>query len=217
MGIAENRPWGAVEGWAAAPTINANLSRGRVWPYRADKRPSLLPPRYPRHSTGGIISGKNTIRFEDACQDGQRIQLDLPTAIERGRDSPWSDAAQDVGVIRAQFSLISPGLFMQAGLFDSISIIPAIRSKAAASGGVTFKTGPVKEPFLGSIRPAKNSARAQCGDPTRKYQWRETELQKIDISVAIPNGLVDVLNGKFMGQRILAMVTRSGTGRRLSD
>lgn len=44
-----------------------------------------------------------------------------------------------------------------------------------------------------------------------KDQWRD-EVENMQISVSIPNDLVDVSNGKFIGKRILVMATRDGTG-----
>ena len=49
----------------------------------------------------------------------------------------------------------------------------------------------------GSTPPAKATG-ASIWWPN-KDQWRD-EVENMDISVAIPNGLVDVSNGKFVGK-----------------
>ena len=62
-------------------------------------------------------------------------------------------------------------------------------------GGMTFKKDPSGHVW---INTACEGIGASMWWPN-KDQWRD-EVQNMDISVAIPNGLVDVSNGKFIGK-----------------
>jgi len=62
-------------------------------------------------------------------------------------------------------------------------------------GGFTFSTDPMKRPW---IFTACEGEGASIWWPN-KDQWKD-EVESMEISVAIPNDLVDVSNGKFMGK-----------------
>ncbi len=62
-------------------------------------------------------------------------------------------------------------------------------------GAITFRKDPAGRPWI-------NTACEETGASVwwpNKDQWRD-EVESMEISVAIPNGLVDVSNGKFVGK-----------------
>ncbi len=65
-------------------------------------------------------------------------------------------------------------------------------------GAITFRKDPSGHPW---INTACEGIGASVWWPN-KDQWRD-EVEKMQISVSIPNGLVDVSNGKFMGKQDL--------------
>ena len=77
----------------------------------------------------------------------------------------------------------------------STSITPAIPLQTGRFGGFTFGKDPAGRPW---IYTACEGTGASVWWPN-KDQWRD-EVETMDISVAIPNGLVDVSNGKFVGK-----------------
>src|SRR5262249_39607646 len=62
-------------------------------------------------------------------------------------------------------------------------------------GGMTFRTDPDGRPWINTACEGEGAA---VWWPN-KDQWRD-EVENMDISVAIPNDLVDVSNGKFLGK-----------------
>ncbi|HEX5216165.1 MAG TPA: M1 family metallopeptidase [Vicinamibacterales bacterium] len=139
------------------------------------------------------ISGKNTIRFR-MLKDDTRIQLDLvsylvtekilfnsqPLEYERELNTVWVDFPE---TLRA-------GREYAIDYFYSGSPPPTGRF-----GGLAFRTDPQGRPW---INTACEGEGAMVWWPN-KDQWRD-EVENMRISVAIPNGLTDVSNGKFVGK-----------------
>ena len=140
-----------------------------------------------------IISGKNTIRFKMLADD-RRIQLDLyanlniekivlgatPLKYERELNAVFVDFPETLKRGREYaIDFYYSGTPTQTGRF----------------GGFTFGTDPAGRPW---IFTACEGEGASIWWPN-KDQWRD-EVERMELSVAIPNGLVDVSNGKFAGK-----------------
>jgi aminopeptidase N len=172
---------------------HADILRGAYGPYRSNNDLLFYHLDIRIDPDKKVVTAKNTIRFK-MLKDDSRIQLDLTdslsvdkilfgaTPLRYGRDSgavfvdfPETLRAGHVYTIDFYYS----GTPLHTGRF----------------GGFTFGTDPSGHPW---IYTACEGIGASIWWPN-KDQWRD-EVQNMQISVAIPNGLVDVSNGKFMGK-----------------
>jgi aminopeptidase N len=140
-----------------------------------------------------LVSGKNTIRFK-MLKDDTRIQLDLDGALTIDKilfGAATLKYERDSGAVFIDFPET-----LQAGRVYSIDFYysgtPIHQSRF---GAFTFATDPSGHPW---IYTACEGIGASMWWPN-KDQWRD-EVESMEISVAIPNNLVDVSNGKFMGK-----------------
>ncbi len=90
---------------------------------------------------------------------------------------------------------ISPRLSTPAALYSIDFYYSGTPLETGRFGGITFKKDPAGHPW---INTACEGIGASLWWPD-KDQWRD-EVENMQISVAIPNDLVDVSNGKFMGK-----------------
>ena len=180
---------------SAAPT-HANVLRGAYGPYRANNDLLYYHLDIRVNPDEKFISGKNTIRFK-MLQDGQRIQLDLTDALNVDKillGSMPLKYERDSGAVFIDFPET-----LRAGKIYSIDFYYSGHPvESGRFGSMTFKTDESGHPWI-------NTACEELGASTwwpNKDQWRD-EVRNMEISVAIPNGLVDASNGKFMGTRDL--------------
>jgi aminopeptidase N len=177
---------------AAAPT-HADLLRGAYGPYRAnnDLLSYHLDVRVDPEKK--FISGKNTIRFK-MLQDATRIQFDLHAALNIDKILLGATPLKydrDSGAVFVDFpETLHAGQVYTIDFYYSGNPVETGRF-----GAITFKQDPSGHPWI-------NTACEETGASVwwpNKDQWRD-EVESMQISVAIPNGLVDVSNGKFMGK-----------------
>jgi aminopeptidase N len=140
-----------------------------------------------------LVSGKNTIRFKMLKSD-TRIHLDLDGALNIDKillGESTLKYERDSGAVFIDFPET-----LRAGRTYSIDFYysgtPVHQSRF---GAFTFGTDPAGRPW---IYTACEGIGASMWWPN-KDQWRD-EVESMEISVAIPNSLVDVSNGKFMGK-----------------
>ena len=139
------------------------------------------------------ISGKNSIRFK-MLQDGTRIQLDLHSALGVDKILLGTTPLQyvrDSGAVFVDF----PETLHSGQEYTIDFYYSGHPLQAARFGGFTFGKDPAGRPW---IYTACEDIGASVWWPN-KDQWRD-EVENMQISVAIPNGLVDVSNGKFLGK-----------------
>ncbi|MCI0640172.1 MAG: M1 family metallopeptidase [Gemmataceae bacterium] len=142
------------------------------------------------------IIGKNTIRFK-MLKDDNRIQLDLhaalavdkillgetPLQFERENGAVFVDFPEKLKADRVvAIDFYYSGTPQQKGRF----------------GGFTFGKDPKGRPWIYTSCDVQG---ASVWWPN-KDQWRD-KVESMDISVTIPNGLVDVSNGKLVGKKDL--------------
>jgi aminopeptidase N len=177
---------------AAAPT-RANLLRGAYGPYRANNDLLSYHLDIRVDPEKKFISGKNAIRFR-MLKDDTRIQLDLTDALGVDKillgDTPLK-YERESGAVFVDFpEPLRAGRIYTIDFYYSGS--PAERGRF---GGITFRKDSQGRPW---INTACEEEGASIWWPN-KDQWRD-EVESMQISVAVPNNLTDVSNGKFVGK-----------------
>jgi len=140
-----------------------------------------------------FLSGKNTIRFK-MLKDDTRIQLDLHAALHIDKIL--------MGVATLQYQREEGAVFvdfpetLRAGRVYTIDFYYSGNPVSQGRfGAIAFRQDPSGHLW---INTACEGIGASVWWPN-KDQWRD-EVEKMQISVSIPNGLVDVSNGKFQGK-----------------
>lgn len=198
-------------GWASAQNASPSQPARREPPstLRAPSRLDVLRGEYGRYRANNdllhyeldvrvdpekkAISGKNAIRFK-MLKDDTRIQLELyasltvdkillgPTALkyERDHNTVYVDFPETLRAGRTySIDFHYTGLPQEQGRF----------------GGLAFRKDPAGRHWINTANEGEGSS---VWWPS-KDQWRD-EPEGVDIRVAVPNGLMDVSNGKFMGK-----------------
>jgi aminopeptidase N len=171
----------------------ADILRGAYGPYRANNDLLFYHLDIRVDPEKKFISGKNTIRFK-MLKDDARIQLDLTDALNIDRilfGSTPLKYERDSGAVFVDFpETLHAGHIYAIDFYYSGSPVQTGRF-----GGFTFGKDPSGHPW---IYTACEGIGASIWWPN-KDQWRD-EVKNMQISVSIPNGLVDVSNGRFMGK-----------------
>jgi aminopeptidase N len=175
------------------PPTRADVLRGEYGRYRANNDLLFYHLDVRVDPEKKSIAGRNTIRFR-MLKDDTRIQLDLyanlnvdrillgtaPLKYEREINTVWVDFPQP----------------LKAGREYAIDFYYSGNPKEQGRfGGMAFKKDPAGHDW---IFTACEGEGASIWWPN-KDQWRD-EVEKMEISVAIPNALTDVSNGKFIGK-----------------
>ena len=179
---------------AAAPLPDrVAMLRGAYGPFRANNDLLYYHLAVRIDPEQKSISGKNTIRFR-MLEDGTRIQLDLQEPLEVDKillgTTPLK-YQRDSGAVFIDFPHT-----LRAGQVYSIDFYYSGKPVSTGRfGGITFGHDPAGRPW---IYTACEGIGASIWWPN-KDQWRD-EVEDMDISVEVPDGLVDVSNGKFVGK-----------------
>jgi aminopeptidase N len=178
---------------APAPPTRADLLRGEYGRYRANNDLLSYHLDIRVDPDKKWIGGKNTIRFR-MLQDDTRIQLDLyanlsidrivlgtvPLKYTREINTVWVDFPETLRAGRTySIDFHYSGLPKEAGRF----------------GGLSFEKDPAGRHW---VFTASEDNGAAIWWPN-KDQWRD-EADRVDISVAVPNGLMNVSNGRMTGR-----------------
>src|SRR5688572_1887464 len=175
----------------SAPS-RADVLRGEYGPWRANNDLLYYHLDIRIDPEKKFISGKNTIRFK-MLQDDTRIQLDLVSTLNIDKILLGSSPLRFERELNTVF--VDFPETQKAGRTVSIDFYySGVPQETGRFGGFAFKTDPSGHTWINS----------SCEGPgamvwwPNKDQWRD-EVESMDISIAIPNDLVDVSNGKFMG------------------
>jgi aminopeptidase N len=172
---------------------HADILRGAYGPYRANNDLLFYHLDIRVDPEKKFISGKNTIRFK-MLKDDTRIQLDLIDTLNIDKillGATPLKYERDSGAVFVDFpETLHAGHVYTIDFYYSGSPFTTGRF-----GGFTFGKDPSGHPW---IYTACEGIGASIWWPN-KDQWRD-EVQNMQISVSIPNDLVDVSNGKFMGK-----------------
>jgi aminopeptidase N len=187
------KPGTPPKGAAAPLPTRYDFLRGAYGPYRANNDLLYYHLDIRVDPDKQTISGKNTIRFR-MLKDGARIQLDLHETLAIDKIL-WGATPlkyeRDTGAVFVDFPQT-----LRAGRVYSIDFhYSGHPEETGRFGGMTFKKDPAGRVW---INTACEGDGASVWWPN-KDQWRD-EVESMEISVAIPNGLIDVSNGKFMGK-----------------
>jgi len=189
QGARQRRRWPRV----ATASDASNRLRGAYGPYRANNDLLYYHLDVGVDPESKTIAGKNLIRFK-MLDDATRIQIDLrdilrvdkilfgetELAYERQADSVYIDfpktlARGETYTIEIHYS----GAPTPIGRF----------------GGIVFGQDPAGRPWIYTACEEQGAAMWwPCKD-----QWRD-EVESMDISVAVPNGLTDASNGRLVGK-----------------
>jgi aminopeptidase N len=175
-----------------APT-RADILRGEYGRYRANNDLLFYHLDIRVDPVKKTLGGKNTIRFK-MLKDDTRIQLELyanlsvdkivygptPLKFERDLNTVYVDFPETLKSGRTySIDFHYSGAPQEQGRF----------------GGITFRTDPAGKPWINTACEGEGSS---IWWPS-KDQWRD-EPEGMEISVAIPNDLVNVSNGKFQSK-----------------
>lgn len=181
---------------SAAPQApaQADLLRGEYGPYRANNDLLSYDLRVRVDPEKKFITGSNTIRFR-MLEDATRIQLDLfaNLAIDRillGRQALKYERV--LGTVYVDF----PETLKKGKTYAIDFFYSGNPTETGRFGGITFKTDTAGKPW---INTACQHVGASVWWPN-KDQYRD-EVESMRLSVAVPNGLVDVSNGRFVGRK----------------
>lgn len=182
---------------APVPT-RAEMLRGAYGPYRENNDLLYYHLDIRVDPEKKWIGGKNTIRFK-MLKNGDRIQLDLTDKLNidkivmdaAGQDSTPLKYERDGSAVFVDF----PKTLLAGREYTIDFYYSGNPAETGRFGGITFKKDPSGHDW---INTACEGIGASVWWPN-KDQWRD-EVESMDISVAIPNGLTDVSNGKFVGK-----------------
>ncbi len=139
------------------------------------------------------ISGKNTIRFRMVADD-TRIQLDLTPALNvekilfRSRPLKYE---RELGAVFVDF----PETLKKGSVYEVEFHYSGNPPESGRFGGIAFRKDPAGRHW---INTACQHIGASVWWPNKDQQRDEVESMRL--SVSIPNDLVDVSNGKFLGK-----------------
>ena len=178
---------------ALRPPTRADLLRGEYGRYRANN--DLLSYRLDIRVDPDrkFLSGTNAIRFKMLADD-TRIQLDLYDNL----------AIDDIrlGATALEYERELNSFFVKFPSTLKTGKTYAIEVRYSGSpreqgrfGGIAFRKDPDGRHW---INTACEGEGASIWWPN-KDQWRD-EVEEMELRVAVPNDLVDVSNGKFVGQ-----------------
>jgi aminopeptidase N len=175
------------------PPTRADILRGAYGPYRANNDLLFYHLDIRVDPQKKFISGKNTIRFK-MLQPGTRIQIDLHPSLRVDKilfGKTTLPYKREFGAVFIEFPKE-----LQAGYVYSIDFYYSGHPiEVARFGGFAFRKDPSGHPW---INTACEDIGASVWWPN-KDQWRD-EVKGMEISVSIPNDLVDVSNGTFKGK-----------------
>ena len=171
----------------------ADILRGAYGPYRANNDLLSYHLDIRVDPVKETISGKNTITFR-MLADGNRIQLDLHDALHIDKillGTAGLKYQRDSGAVFIDF----PETLKQGQQYSIEFYYSGHPVTSGRFGGFTFGKDPDGKPW---IFTSCEDEGASLWWPN-KDQWRD-EVESMEISIAIPNDLVDVSNGRFVSK-----------------
>jgi aminopeptidase N len=171
----------------------ADILRGEYGRYRANNHLLFYHLDVRVDPEKKVIAGKNTIRFK-MLKDDTRIQLDLFANLSVDKILMGSTALKyerELGAVFVDF----PETLKTGRTYSIDFYYSGTPQTISRFGGFTFGKDPAGRPW---IYTACEGIGASLWWPN-KDQWRD-EVENMQLSVSIPNDLVDVSNGKFVSK-----------------
>ena len=174
------------------PPTRADILRGEYGRYRANNDLLFYHLDVRVDPVRKSISGSNEVRFR-MLSDDTRIQLDLHPSLNVDRilsEGAPLKYARELSAVYIDFPAT-----LRAGETYSIDFhYSGMPLEQGRFGSMAFRTDSAGRPW---ITTACEEEGASTWWPN-KDQWRD-EPDGMQISVAVPDGLMDVSNGKFVG------------------
>jgi aminopeptidase N len=190
---------GAQSGPAAAPATpkRAEVLRGAYGPFRANNDLLSYGLEVRVDPVAKTIAGKNAVRFR-MLTAGTRIQLDLTEdlAVDKillhGAELKYT---REAGAVFVEFpETLKVGQTVAIDFFFSGKPVSKGRF-----GGMSFEKDAAGRPW---IFTADEDDGCEIWFPC-KDQWKDEPQEGMTLSVAVPDGLMDVSNGRFEGSKSL--------------
>lgn len=181
----------------AAPPTAANVLRGAYGPYRANNDLLFYHLDVRVDPAAKTIRGTNTIRFR-MLADGTRIQLELTPVLTiesvrlRDRDLKFTREG-------TTFFVDFPRTLKRDRTYEIQVAYGGQPKEIGRFGGMVFKTDPQGRPFI--VTSCEDEG-ASVWWPN-KDQWKDEPQQGVEVSIAVPNALTAVSNGRLLGKRDL--------------
>lgn len=187
----------AVGGQTPLPSPSrANLLRGEYGRYRSNNDLLFYHLDIRIDPEKKVLSGKNTIRFK-MLSDDNRIQLDLYANLRVDKimlGSTELKYERDGDAVFVDF----PTTLKKGKTYDIDFYYSGTPMTTGRFGGFVFGKDPAGRPW---VFTACEGEGASIWWPN-KDQWKD-EVESMRLSVAIPNDLTDVSNGRFLGKKDL--------------
>jgi len=172
------------------PAQRADILRGEYGRYRANNDLLYYHLDVRVDPAKKVVTGKNTIRFK-MLSDDTRIQLDLYANLTVDKivlGTAPLDFYRDANTVYVDF----PQTLKSGQTYAIDFYYSGTPTQTGRFGGFTFGQDPAGRPWIFTACEGEGAA---IWWPN-KDQWRD-EVETMDLSVAIPNDLVDVSNGRF--------------------
>jgi len=177
----------------ASSQTRADILRGEYGPYRANNDLLSYHLDIRVDPAKHVLSGRNTIRFR-MLKDDARIQIDLYAYLNVEKILLGSTSLKYTRELNAVF--IDFPQTLRAGREYAIDFYySGMPEPIARFGCITFRKDAAGRDW---ITTACEDAGASYWWPN-KDQWRD-EVESMQISVAVPNNLMDVSNGALVGK-----------------
>jgi aminopeptidase N len=175
------------------PPARGDILRGEYGQYRANNDLLYYHLDIRVDPDRKFISGKNTIRFK-MLEDDTRIQIDLYANLNVDRITLGTRELQYTREINAVF-IDFPETLRKGREYAIDFYYSGEPREVGRFGGIAFRRDPTGKHWINTACEGEGSS---IWWPS-KDQWRD-EPSGMRMSVAIPNDLVDVSNGKFLGK-----------------
>jgi aminopeptidase N len=176
----------------AAPT-RASILRGEYGRYRANNDLLFYHLDVRVDPEKKFLSGRNTIRFRMLADD-TRIQIDLYENLNVDRILLGPRALEYERELNAVF-IDFPDTLRRGREYTIDFYYSGVPRETGRFGGIAFRKDPAGNPWINTACEGEGSS---IWWPS-KDQWRD-EVESMRLSVSVPNGLVDVSNGRFTGK-----------------
>ena len=181
----------------AHETTKDDLLRGGYGPYRANNDLLFYHLTLRVDPDQKTIAGTNVVRFR-MLQDGRKIQLELTPELTlasitfEGKPLTYTRAERTLFVVFPRV--------LKKGELDEVTVAYAGRPVTQGRFGCfSFDKDKEGKPW---ITTACEGEGASVWWPN-KDQWNDEPQDGMEIDVSVPNGLMDVSNGRFVGSRDL--------------
>ena len=176
------------------PPTRADILRGEYGRYRANNDLLFYHLDIRVDPSRKTIAGKNTIRFR-MLSDDRRLQLELHPALAIDRIASGNDTLKFERAERI-FYVDFPET-LRLGRTYSIDVhYSGAPVEQGRFGCFPFKTDPAGRPWIATACEDEGASTWWPG----KDQWRDEPDDGMRISVAVPNGLMNVSNGRSLGK-----------------